>query len=185
MLLAVLTTLGGCSSEVNNKSREEKNNEVINVNSSEENKSDKAENKVTNSETTVMKEENDKVIKDDNSKKQDYIDNYFKIEKDLKESLQEKYSGTTVEMREAASTEYETWDSLLNEVYGILQEQLSEEDMAAVRKEQIQWLEIRDSKAEQNSKEYEGGTIEPLVYVSSLAESTKERCYELINNYMR
>ena len=143
----------------------------------------------TNSEITTQKEneivsnnEEDEVVI---SKSQAYLDRYFQLEKELEDSLAGKYSGTTIDMKEAVSIEYDSWDELLNEIYGVLQEQLSEEEMKAVREEQIQWLTIRDSKAGESANEVEGGTMEPLVYESSLAQSTKERCYELINNYMK
>ncbi len=34
------------------------------------------------------------------------------------------------------------------------------------------------------SDEVKGGTLEPVNYSLSLADSTKKRCYELVNNYM-
>lgn len=36
----------------------------------------------------------------------------------------------------------------------------------------------------QNSEEYKGGTFEFVAYNISLYESTKDRCYELVNEYM-
>jgi len=43
----------------------------------------------------------------------------------------------------------------------------------------------RDDKAKKASLEYKGGTAEQLVYTSSLAQTTKERCYELVEKYMQ
>jgi uncharacterized protein YecT (DUF1311 family) len=57
--------------------------------------------------------------------------------------------------------------------------------MDKVREKQIQWINIRDSIAEKNGKKFEGGTMQPLVYTDSLGETTKERCYELVNKYMK
>ena len=74
---------------------------------------------------------------------------------------------------------------MLNEIYGVLIEQLPEEEMYIVRAEQVNWISIRDAKANESGKQYEGGTMQPVAYSDSLGESTKERCYELVNKYMK
>lgn len=185
MLLIVTTAFVGCSNKSTDKSIEEKNNEVgRNVLDEGEKPDDAEENKATEDEGTEESESDNKDTNEAQSKKQSYLDKYSEIESELKTSLEAKYSGTTFDMREAADIEYKSWDDLLNEIYGVLQEQLSKEEMDSVREEQIKWLEIRDSKAEESSEEFEGGTMEPLTYEMSIATSTKERCYELINSYM-
>lgn len=46
--------------------------------------------------------------------------------------------------------------------------------------------EIKKQKeAETDSLEFEGGTLEGLEYRLSLAETTKNRCYELVEVYMK
>ena len=45
--------------------------------------------------------------------------------------------------------------------------------------------EEKERKASEEAKKYEGGTIAPVMHMSSLAQSTKERCYELVNKYMK
>lgn len=160
------------------------------VNTIEDNKpitavTEENENITTDDEENNEAENSDELEEEVQSKRQAYLDKYSEIETELKVSLEEKYNGTTVDMREAAATELESWDDFLNEVYGVLQLQLPEDEMNVVREEQIQWLTIRDSKAEESAKEVEGGTMEPLVYEISLGQSTKERSYELIVNYMK
>ncbi|WP_455539357.1 lysozyme inhibitor LprI family protein [Terrisporobacter sp.] len=54
-----------------------------------------------------------------------------------------------------------------------------------MKSEEVVWIKHRDKKAENDASEYAGGTMEGLVYVGSLADSTKERCYELVNTYMK
>lgn len=159
----------GCTSKNDDNIANEKNNEVTNEQS--------------NSISEV--EKNEDIDSQEESKKQEYLDKYLALETELKTSLEGKYAGTTLDMREAAITECKAWDDLLNEVYGIIQQQLSNEDMDLLRAEEIQWLDLRDSKAEESAKEFEGGTMEPLAYEMSIVTSTKERCYELINNYIK
>ena len=91
---------------------------------------------------------------------------------------------TTMGMRQLASQEYEMWDALLNEIYSELKNTLSAEDMDKLTSLQIQWISDRDATAEAAGKEVEGGTLQPLVITSSKSQTTKERCLELIKDYM-
>lgn len=120
------------------------------------------------------------------SKREDYFNKCINLENRLKVELESKYStGVTVDLIEAANTEYKNWDDLLNEIYGVLKEQLSATDMESIKNEQINWISIRDAKAEESASEVKGGTLEPVFYTNSLTESTKNRCYELIEKYMK
>ena len=67
----------------------------------------------------------------------------------------------------------------------ILRVQLSNSYMDALTEKQIQWIEYRDITDKNESLVFEGGTMEGLQYTSTLANITKERCYELVNNYMK
>ena len=188
-IMILSTTLFiSCGNKTNDGAKEKnKGNEVVN---SEQDEGNSGENNNVQDNTNLEKKDdvdksNESVEEESESKVQYYLDKYAKLEKELKDSLAEKYNGTTLDMREAAGIEYTSWDDLLNEVYGVLQEQLSKDEMDKLRAEQIEWLTIRDSKAEESAKEFEGGTMEPLAHTTSLGESTKERCYELISNYMK
>lgn len=46
-------------------------------------------------------------------------------------------------------------------------------------------LKVEIKKSEEARSEFAGGSIEPLMGVQSLLESTKTRCYELVNEYMK
>lgn len=96
---------------------------------------------------------------------------------------EEEYQNT-FGMRKLASEEYEMWDTLLNEIYSELKNTLSTEDMDKLTSLQIQWIEDRDVTAEAAGKEVEGGTLQPLFITSSKSQTTKERCLELIKDYM-
>lgn len=119
------------------------------------------------------------------STKQMYLEKLNKLEDELKISLEEKYAGTTIQMIEAGSEEYKEWDNILNEIYSELKQQLTKEDMDKLTEEELNWIKNRDEKSEAAANEVKGGTMEPLNKVVSLATSTKERCYELVNQYMK
>ncbi|UOR11113.1 lysozyme inhibitor LprI family protein [Halobacillus amylolyticus] len=88
-------------------------------------------------------------------------------------------------MEEQEEERYKNWDKALNEIYGVLKEQLSPEQMDQLTEEQRNWVEFRDEAAKEASLEYEGGSTESLEYVATQASLTKERCYELVANYMK
>lgn len=121
----------------------------------------------------------------DGSTKKAYIQKLVGIEEGLSD-LQELYDeGTTVSMTKAAEEKYNRWDDALNEIYGELKNQLTEEEMAELKKEQQAWITKRDETAEKKAAEFKGGTMEALELLSAKAGITKGRCYELVGKYMK
>ncbi|MFT5873249.1 MAG: hypothetical protein ACI8WT_002193 [Clostridium sp.] len=88
-------------------------------------------------------------------------------------------------MKVVADERYKSWDAALNEIYNVLKEQLSSSDMKNLQSEEIQWISDRDATAKEDSSVMKGGTMEPVLYIGSLADTTKKRCYELIEKYMQ
>lgn len=74
---------------------------------------------------------------------------------------------------------------MLNEIYSVLKEQLKEEEMDKLTEEELNWIKSIDEKSEAADDGVEDGTIAPLNRVMSLVTSTKSRCYELVNQYMK
>lgn len=166
----------------NNSSSQNKNDESSNVDSTEdaantENASEKVDTprnepekeKVSSIETTAN-------VKDD----------YLKKLSDTKTATDkmEATDTSTFALKKVENDRWELWDALLNEVYGVLNEQLSTEDMDQLRQEQRDWIKYRDDSALEASKKYKGGTQEHLEYVAVLADLTEERCYELVEDYL-
>jgi uncharacterized protein YecT (DUF1311 family) len=57
--------------------------------------------------------------------------------------------------------------------------------MNNLQSEEIQWINYRDSKAASDSADVKGGSIEKVFFEQSLSDSTKDRCYVLVNEYMK
>ncbi|PAE23246.1 lysozyme inhibitor LprI family protein [Bacillus sp. 7894-2] len=91
---------------------------------------------------------------------------------------------TTAEMVEQEEERYRTWDDELNKIYGLLEEQLENNQMNQLREEQRKWIQQRDETAKNSSLKYKGGSMEQLEYVATLASLTRERCYLLVAKYM-
>ena len=49
---------------------------------------------------------------------------------------------------------------------------------------QLKWIEEKEGKAREEEAKFKGGTFEPVAGYIVLYEATKEKCYELVNQYM-
>lgn len=116
------------------------------------------------------------------SKKNEYLQKLNNIDQGLVDLDYLYKNGITSEMMEAESERYKRWDDALNEIYGVLKNQLSNDEMNNLRKEQRQWIINRDITAEAESLEFKGGTMESIQYISTQARLTKERCFELVQD---
>lgn len=98
-------------------------------------------------------------------------------EKDVDARLQA--AATQQEMNETAAEMYRLWDDTLNVVWKLLEANLSQEDMEALRKEEREWIAFKDQEVQAAGLENEGGSLQPLVEATKAAELTKARVYEL------
>jgi uncharacterized protein YecT (DUF1311 family) len=113
-------------------------------------------------------------------------DQYLKKLNEMEEAdRNEEAKSTMVEMEEQEADRYKRWDEALNEIYGVLKEQLNPEQMTKLKEEQRKWIKHRDEAAKEASLKYKGGTTEALEYVATQATITRERCYELVAKYMK
>ncbi|GAA0108233.1 MULTISPECIES: lysozyme inhibitor LprI family protein [Clostridium] len=119
-------------------------------------------------------------------RRKEFIEKLDNIQKEL-DSLPEKKdsdAGITNAMRSFYGISYDMYDKALNEIYALLKEQLSSETMQNLQSEQIKWIEKKEATATNEAEKYKGGSFEFVAYNSSLYGTTKNRCYELVNNYM-
>lgn len=153
--------------------------------SSENSQSDEAEteNSVETSEQQQSSEENFTDIKTI-SLKEDFLLELNVTKAETAELRASPTDDTTYAMKAIEGKLFNIWDGLLNEIYGILEDQLSAEDMEALRIEERAWIKYRDSTAKEASLKYKGGTQEQLEYVTVLNNITADRCFELVENYM-
>ncbi|MGL5575968.1 MAG: lysozyme inhibitor LprI family protein [Sarcina sp.] len=88
-------------------------------------------------------------------------------------------------MKLTASKVLTIWDDELNIMYQDLKSKISPDDFKKLQSEQIQWIKDRDAKSITAGKQFEGGTMEGLSIISSKASTTRDRCYEIVNEYMK
>ena len=102
----------------------------------------------------------------------------------LEEKAQTKLdSGVTADMSNATTELSEAWENELNTVYSLLMEKLPKKDKIKLENEQKKWLKNRNIKAKKDAKEAEGGTMEPLLFTSSIKDLNEARAIELAKRY--
>lgn len=184
MLFTGCSVKGSHNSEIalGNKANESVNETNVEKNKKAEDKSKANEDIQNSKDNTKENTSKENII----SKKNEYLKQLNQLENELDSSLKEKYdSGITLEMSEAASKEYKQWDYMLNDIYSYLRQILTSEEMNKLTEEQLNWINLRDKKAEAAAKEFEGGSFDPINKLLSLKTTTKERCYELVNSYVK
>jgi uncharacterized protein YecT (DUF1311 family) len=151
----------------------------------DENEKDQSKETSTESSSPESEGQDDTVTKAEG--KQTYLEKLDNIQKELDALPYKKDSdkGVTNAMKNYYGVSYEKYDEALNEIYSLLKKELSPEIMAELKSEQVKWIKEKEEKAEKERLKYEGGTFENVAWYISLYESTKDRCYELVEEYMR
>ncbi len=175
LVLSLLTfiLLSGCSNDIN---------EVTNLNQSEATQPEETESEATKQNEEAPPAEENTVATET---KGAYLLKLNEVEESLTDLQKLNDEGTTVSMTKAADETYKRWDNTLNEVYNELKQQLPTSEMAKLKEEQLNWITLRDKTAKEESSAYKGGTMESLEYIATQARVTKERCYELVQLYMK
>lgn len=95
---------------------------------------------------------------------------------------------TTLEMRVCAGQSYEKADKKLNQVYRQLKPKLGTSQQKKLVDAQRAWIQFRDKTCAFSGAFAEGGTLEPVLRTSCLADVTEqrvkdlERYLEIVNN---
>lgn len=110
---------------------------------------------------------------------EDYRNRLGEIENTIQNLENSGSANTTDAMREAVAYEYRLWDAELNQIYQAIMAVLPAEETDTLRGLERRWIRERDTAAER----YKGGTMENVEYTASLANSTRDRAYELLDLY--
>ncbi|KAA0566491.1 DUF1311 domain-containing protein [Bacillus sp. CH30_1T] len=169
------------SSQSNDASTES----TVESNNNEENQSKESSMEDSNVQVDSSQEEYPTPISKVEGRK-DYLNKLDNIQKEMDAMPYKKDSdkGVTNAMKNYYGVSYDKYDNALNEIYTLLKKELSPEVMKELKAEQLKWIEQKEEKAEKERLKYEGGTFENVALLISLYESTKNRCYELVNEYM-
>ena len=186
--------------EATNKDENEKKEENSNNDSTTK---EKETSKVDNSNSkeskgasnSSKKEEGKSASKKENSKdesslvkaKSEYLQKMKKIDNES-EKLDKEYEtdegSTQGGMNIISGKQAKLYDDELNEIYDYLKQNLSKEKAKELEKSEMAWIKEKESNIAEIRKQYEGGSVTPLMVNSEVAKESKERCYYLIDNYM-
>ena len=155
----------------NSDSTEETNDEAMN------------EDSTGNDSNNNLNENVDAPTKNASSLKEEYLQKLHDTKKET--DAMEPIDNTTFALKKVEGDRHDIWDGLLNEIYAVLEKQLPAEEMEQLRKEQREWIVHRDATAKEASLKYEGGTMEQLEYVAVANNLTVERCFELVEEYLK
>ncbi|GAA0440819.1 hypothetical protein GCM10008983_17380 [Lentibacillus halophilus] len=141
----------------------------------------------TNSNESNNKPDEEKGTSANNTKgkKQAYLKQLNETENEMKKQQNNLEDNSTYALKAVAGNRSDAWDDHLNDIYDTLEKQLSTEQMDQLRQEQREWISNRNEQAKEASLKYEGGTQEQLEYVTVQANITKDRCFELVEDYMK
>ena len=114
-----------------------------------------------------------------------YLNELLITEKKLSNSTEIWENGSDIEIVEFTEYEYLLWDNLLNEIYSVLKDKLSQEAFAKLLISQKNWIVERDFIAENAAESFLGGTWEMPILLSTKSNETKKRCYWLVNTFMQ
>ena len=138
----------------------------------------------TNDDSTVNALNTDSTIKDNDEENSSTNDTEASLKKEYLQKLNatkketeelEPTDSSTYALKKVENDRWEIWDELLNEIYVVLEEHLTLEEIDQLRDEQRNWIKYRDDRALEASLKYEGGTQEHLEYVAVLANLTEGR----------
>lgn len=202
--LSLFMFLAGCSNESSsdksvseNKESNTETGDITAENKSESSTSNQEGQNIDEKENSNISETDSQALEDNTEdkeagtetdkymgKKDKYIENLNEIEQAAAE-IRNTDDDTTIGMTKSEEEILKKWDQALNEIYQVLEKQLPKSEMEKLRGEQRKWIAYRDETAKEAAKKYEGGTLESLEYIASQAGTTKDRCYELVEGYMK
>lgn len=182
LLLTIAVSVSGCGKEDVNTPQEPQNTEAENgkENTTEENTDqvDTETDQNTETENDTEADQNVPSKEEIRNSLNDYLTSVKEQADAINTSLENDIL-TQQEMNIKAEELYKLWDDALNHVWGVLKDNLSEDEFAQLLDGQRTWIDAKEKAVEEVGKEVEGGSMYPLVVNSEAARLTEERVYEL------
>lgn len=113
----------------------------------------------------------------------DYRSRLSEIDSQIKKMRTEETDSNTYSVKNTADYEFRLWDGVLNDMYSDIMEQLDDEQKEQLKNEERDWMRVRDASAKEAANKYNGGVLEGVEYMASMASSTRERSYELLEEF--
>ncbi len=101
--------------------------------------------------------------------------------RDLEKELQKNGEISQAEINDISQLKYKAWDKALNTVWGILKEAIPKENMEALTKEQMQWINDKETAAQKAAQDAGGSSMAVSAYGETAEQWTKDRLEFLIS----
>ena len=115
---------------------------------------------------------------DTKSTLKDYLASVKEQSDAIKVSL-ENDALTQADMNEKSQALYTLWDDALNNLWSEIKSNLPEKEFEKLLNEQRSWITEKEKAVKEAGKEFEGGSIYPMIVNGEAAKITEERVYEL------
>lgn len=145
------------------------------------NQNNSKENTSNNNQSTPNNSQRNNNSQNTISRKNEYLNKLDQIQIEV-DNLNESCGESDQQIRATQEVIYKKWDDMLNEIYSLIKKDLSSSEAHDLKTKELAWIKYRDKKAENDAEN--GEFSYSILYSDSLIESTKERCYELVNEYM-
>ncbi len=115
----------------------------------------------------------------------DYLSRLTELDLQIERTREDSESSSAnLSAQGLASNELRQWENELNIIYNSIRSHLDEEADAQLVEEQREWMKERDLLAGEAAMGSSGGSSDENVeYLNSMADSTRQRAYELVNRY--
>ncbi len=131
LALMILAACNNSSSESGTSGELSQNNSNSPKTNNEAAKTDSAENAPANNTETNEKKEDSAVNDSTESQKDEYLKKLKDTKKEMDELRNNPEDDSTYALKKVEGDRYDAWDALLNEIYGVLQKQLSPDEMGS------------------------------------------------------
>lgn len=113
----------------------------------------------------------------------EYQERFPQIDQQIEQLRSSDTETNVYSVKNTAQTELKIWERELDSLYGLLCASLDEAASQELAKEQQEWTQLRDERAEEAAKRNSGGSLESVEYLASVAASNRERAYALLKQY--
>lgn len=113
----------------------------------------------------------------------EYQERFPQIDRQIEQMRKSETENNVYSVKTAAQTEQRIWEREMEGIYRLLCDSLDDMACEKLKKEQQEWVQLRDSLAEEAAKKNSGGSLESVDYIASIASSNRERAYALLEKY--
>ena len=115
--------------------------------------------------------------------KQDVLERLEELDRQIEKKRSAKQDATANSAKAVAESERKLWENELNQLLSGLRSHMSSDTWDAFMKDQNEWIRSREAMAVDALSGNSGSAMQELEYTRSLTEITRDRAYELAEEY--